>query len=173
MEVVPLPLAGLLLVKPRVFRDERGFFVETFRASALPEATFAQDNHSRSSRGTLRGMHFQTTPGQAKLVRCARGKIFDVAVDIRSESPTFGRWHAELLDDDEHRQLYIPVGFAHGFCVVSEIADVAYKCSNYYDAATESGFAYDDRAVGIAWPKLEYILSDRDRRAESFAKVCG
>ena len=159
-------------MKPRVFRDERGFFVETFRASALPDApAFVQDNHSRSTLGTLRGMHFQTTPGQAKLVRCARGRIFDVAVDIRPGSPTFGKWHGEYLDDEVHHQMYVPVGFAHGFCVVSEVADVAYKCSNYYDGATESGFAWDDAAVGIAWPQLDYILSARDQQAKPLREV--
>lgn len=171
MEVVALPLDGLLLVKPKVFRDERGFFVETFRASALPGApAFVQDNHSRSTRGTLRGLHFQTAPGQAKLVRCARGRIFDVAVDIRKGSPTFGQWHAEYLDDETHHQLYVPVGFAHGFCVVSDVADVAYKCSNYYDGATESGFAWN--SVGVAWPVMDYVLSARDQQARPFAEVC-
>ncbi len=170
METVALDLAGLVLIKPRVFRDERGFFVETFRAAAYQAAgiatEFVQDNHSRSARGTLRGMHFQTTPGQAKLVRCARGAVFDVAVDIRKGSPTFGRWHGQLLDDEAHHQIYVPIGFAHGFVVVSESADVAYKCSNVYDAATESGFAYDDPDVAIAWPEVGPLtISARDKNA--------
>ena len=170
MQAIAVGLEGLVLVKPRVFRDERGFFVETFRAGEFRDAgiavDFVQDNHSRSGRGTLRGMHFQTTPGQAKLVRCARGAIFDVAVDLRGASPTFGRWHGERLDDETHHQLYVPVGFAHGFVVLSETADVAYKCSNVYDAATEAGFAYDDPDVAIAWPDVgERIISARDRAA--------
>lgn len=175
MEFVALPLAGLVLVKPRVFRDDRGFFVETFRAAPARAAgidvTFVQDNHSRSGHGTLRGLHFQTAPGQAKLVRCARGRIFDVAVDIRRDSPTFGRWHGEVLDDEQHHQLYVPVGFAHGFCVLSDVADVVYKVSSVYDAATESGFHYADPAVGVAWPVAAPLVSARDRDARPMAEM--
>ena len=177
MDVVDLPLAGLKLIKPRVFKDERGFFLETFRSDVLARAgvdvTFVQDNHSRSVQGTIRGMHFQTTPGQAKLVRAARGAIWDVAVDIRPDSPTFGRWHAERLDDDTMHMLYIPVGFAHGFCVLSDIADVTYKCSSVYDGKTEAGFLLDDKDVGIAWPidLAAAVRSTRDREAPTFAAL--
>ncbi|MCX5744433.1 MAG: dTDP-4-dehydrorhamnose 3,5-epimerase [Proteobacteria bacterium] len=176
MEFVELPLAGLVLAKPRVFRDERGFFVETYsepryRAAGI-SCTWVQDNHSRSAKGTLRGMHFQTTPGQAKLVRCASGTIWDVAVDIRKDSPTFGRWHAEILDGESHHQLFVPIGFAHGFVVLSASADVVYKVSSVYDGATESGFAYRDPAVAIAWPIVdELIVSARDRDARPLAEV--
>ena len=169
VEVIDLPLAGLRLVTPRVFRDERGFFVETYRETSYRAAgidvAFVQDNHSRSQRGTLRGMHFQTTPGQAKLVRCAAGVIFDVAVDIRPGSPTYGQWHGVTLDAELHHQLYVPVGFAHGFCVLSDTADVTYKVSSIYDAATESGFHYADPDVGIAWPIAEPLVSGRDQQA--------
>lgn len=167
---------GLVLLEPQVFGDHRGFFAETFRedawAEAGVEARFVQDNHSRSRRGTLRGMHFQTSPGQAKLVRCARGAIVDVVVDLRRASPTFGQWEAFELDDETMRQLFVPVGFAHGFCVVSEVADVAYKCTSYYDPATEAGIAYDDPEVGIAWPAgVEPIVSERDADAPKLSEI--
>jgi dTDP-4-dehydrorhamnose 3,5-epimerase len=161
-------LEGPLLIEPIVHGDERGFFVETSRASALAELgihdTWVQSNHSRSGKGVLRGMHFQ--PGMAKLVRCARGAILDVVVDIRPGSPSFGSWEATQLDDRDHRQLYVPDGFAHGFCVLSEDADVLYDCSTYYDAARESGFRFDDPDVGIEWPTgLALRTSARDRDA--------
>jgi dTDP-4-dehydrorhamnose 3,5-epimerase len=135
------------------------------------EAEFVQDNHSRSRRGTLRGMHFQTDPGQAKLVRCARGRILDVVVDLRRGSATFGRWESRELDDTALRQLWVPVGFAHGFCVLSEEADVVYKCSSYYNPATEAGIAYDDPGVGIVWPDMELTVSERDRTAPRLADI--
>jgi dTDP-4-dehydrorhamnose 3,5-epimerase len=175
MQVVETSLEGVLVVEPSVHGDERGFFAETYRANVWADAgidvAFVQDNHSRSRRGTLRGMHFQTHPGQAKLVRCARGRILDVVVDLRRGSATFGRWDAQELDDAGLRQLWIPIGFAHGFCVLSEEADVVYKCSSYYDAATESGIAFDDPGVGIAWPDLELIVSERDRTAPRLAEI--
>jgi len=175
MRVLPTSLDGVLLLEPAVHGDERGFFVETFRANVWGElgidVEFVQDNHSRSRRGTLRGMHFQTDPGQAKLVRCARGQILDVVVDLRRDSDTFGRWDGHELDDANLRQLWVPVGFAHGFCVLSEEADVVYKCSSYYDPATEAGIAYDDPDVGIAWPDLELLVSERDRSAPRLADV--
>jgi dTDP-4-dehydrorhamnose 3,5-epimerase len=169
-------LDGLVLLAPAVHRDARGFFVETFRADAWAEAgvdaEFVQDNHSRSRRGTLRGMHFQTSPGQAKLMRCARGAILDAVVDLRRGSPTFGAWETHLLDDEAGRQLYVPIGFAHGFCVLSEEADVVYKCSSYYDAATEAQLVYDDPDVGIEWPAdIEPIVSERDRTAPRLAEI--
>jgi dTDP-4-dehydrorhamnose 3,5-epimerase len=168
-------LDGPLLLAPRVHGDARGFFAETYRAAALAalgvEVDFVQDNHSRSQRGTVRGMHFQTAPGQAKLVRCARGAILDVVVDLRRASPTFGAWEGFRLDDEALKAVYVPVGFAHGFAVLSEVADVVYKCSSYYDAATEAGFAYDDPAVGIEWPAGELLASERDRRAPRLADI--
>jgi dTDP-4-dehydrorhamnose 3,5-epimerase len=175
MERIPTRLAGPVLLAPRVFADERGFFAETFRSSTWAEAgvdvEFVQDNHSRSRRGTLRGMHFQTTPGQAKLVRSARGRILDVVADLRRGSPTFGEWEGFELDDEAMRQVYVPVGFAHGFCVLSDVADVVYKCSSYFEAATEAGIAYDDPDVGIEWPDIELIVSERDRTAPRLAEI--
>jgi dTDP-4-dehydrorhamnose 3,5-epimerase len=168
-------LDGVVLIEPEVHRDERGFMVETFREQDWRElgvgVEFVQDNHSRSGRGTLRGLHFQTTPGQAKLVRCLGGRIWDVAVDLRRDSPTFGRWEGHELDDDNHRQLFVPVGFAHGFCVLSEVADFAYKLSSYYDAATEAGIAWDDPEVGVEWPISDPILSERDRSGSRLAEI--
>lgn len=167
MERLSTRLEGLILFKPTVHGDQRGFFLETFRLDALREAGIAEDfvqhNHSRSKRGIVRGMHFQ--PGQAKLVRCARGTILDVVVDLRRGSPTFAAWEAVELDDVENHQLYVPDGFAHGFCVLSETADVVYLVSTYYDPAAESGFKYDDPEVGIEWPGLELTASERDRAA--------
>lgn len=176
MERLETRLDGPVLLAPALHGDHRGFFMETFRADAWAEAgvdvAFVQDNHSRSRRGIVRGMHFQTTPGQAKLLRCARGAILDVLVDVRRGSPTFGGWEGYRLDDENGHQLFVPVGFAHGFCVLSEIADVVYKCSSYYDAATEAGIAYDDPEVGIEWPAdLELDVSERDRTAPRLAEV--
>jgi dTDP-4-dehydrorhamnose 3,5-epimerase len=133
-----------------------------------------QDNHSRSGRGVLRGMHFSIGAGQAKLVRCARGTILDVVVDLRHASPTYGEWEAVELDDELARQLYIPIGFAHGFCVLSEIADVTYKCSSYYDPAVERGFRYDDPDVDIAWPQdMQLLVSQRDVEAPTLREISG
>jgi dTDP-4-dehydrorhamnose 3,5-epimerase len=175
MIVEDLPLAGLKLVKPRIFEDGRGFFAETYREDRYREAgidaRFVQDNQSRSRLGTLRGMHFQTTPGQAKLIRVVSGEIFDVSVDIRPDSATFGRWEAVRLDAEKHHQLYIPIGFAHGFCVLSETADVLYKVSSVYDAKTESGFRWDDADVAIRWPLEKPVVSPRDADAISFAEL--
>jgi len=174
MQTLSTKLTGPLLLAPTVHGDERGFFVETYRFQALAESgiedAFVQDNHSRSRRGVVRGMHFQ--PGQAKLVRCARGAILDVLVDIRRGSPQFGQWEAFQLDDAEHRQLYVPDGFAHGFCVLSELADVTYKVSTYYDPSLESGFSYADAGVGIRWPDAASLIgSERDRGAPSLAEL--
>lgn len=176
MRTLPTTLNGLVLIEPAVFGDHRGFFAETFRSDRWREAgidvDFVQDNHSRSRRGTLRGMHFQTAPGQAKLVRCARGAIVDVVVDLRRASPTYGKWEAFELNDQTMRQLFVPVGFAHGFCVVSDEADVTYKCSSYYDGATEAGIAYDDPEIGIIWPEtVEPIVSDRDATAPRLSAI--
>ena len=173
MRVIDLELAGLKLIQPVVFGDERGFFLETYNALRYKDvgidATFEQDNHSRSVKGTLRGLHYQSSPGQAKLVRVSFGRIWDVAVDIRPESSTFGRWHAVELDAEKNEQLYVPVGFAHGFCVLSEFAEVQYKVSSPYDAKTECGLSYADPDLNVSWPVTSPLLSARDQQAESFA----
>jgi dTDP-4-dehydrorhamnose 3,5-epimerase len=173
VERLPTRLDGPILLQPRVHGDDRGFFVETFLRDEYRDAgidvEFVQDNHSRSGRGTLRGLHFQRSPGQAKLIRAARGSIFDVVVDIRPGSPTVGQYEAFELDDINHRQLFVPIGFAHGFCVLSEEADVTYKVSSVYDAAEERGIAWDDPAIGIEWPVEAPILSERDRSNPTLA----
>jgi dTDP-4-dehydrorhamnose 3,5-epimerase len=171
MERLPTRLDGPVLFAPRRFGDERGFFAETFRAEWVPGVTWMQDNHSRSGRGTVRGMHFQTHPGQAKLVRCARGAILDVVVDVRRESPTFGEWEAFALDDENLRAIFVPIGFAHGFAVTSAEADAIYKVSSYYDGDTEAGFAFDDPEVGIEWPDGDLVVSERDRRAPRLSEI--
>jgi dTDP-4-dehydrorhamnose 3,5-epimerase len=174
-EALQTKLDGLVLLEPQVFGDARGFMVETYRRDAWRElgvdAEFVQQNHSRSSKGTLRGIHFQTEPGQAKLVRCPRGAVLDVAVDLRRGSPTYGQWEAHVLDDEKHRQLFVPVGFGHGFAVLSEVADVTYLCSSTYDPATESGIAWDDPGVGVEWPVDDPLLSERDKTAPTLAEV--
>lgn len=168
MRVIQTTLPGVLIVEPDVFEDARGFFFESYSQKKYAEYgitdTFVQDNHSLSVRGTLRGLHYQTAPGQAKLVRVARGSVLDVAVDIRWGSPTFGQWVGVELSAENKRQLYIPVGFAHGFCVTSEIAEFLYKCSSYYAPQLERGIAWDDPDLAIAWPVPDPVLSDRDRR---------
>ena len=174
-------LPGLTILEPRVFSDERGFFSETYRrewhaeAGIPKEEEFIQDNHSRSARGVVRGMHFHVGPGVAKLVRCARGRIVDVNVDLRRGSPTYGKWEGVELDDVNMRVLYVPVGFAHGFCVLSDVADVLYKQTAYYDRAVERGIAWDDPQIGIEWPLpvAELIVSERDRQAPKLAEVAG
>jgi dTDP-4-dehydrorhamnose 3,5-epimerase len=168
-------LDGLVLITPTKHGDERGFFMETFRADAWAAqgvpTEFVQDNHSRSRKGTVRGMHFQTSPGQGKLVRVARGRVLDVVVDIRRDSPTFGQWESIVLDDERAQQLWIPVGFAHGFCVLSDVADFVYKVTSYFDPATESGFSFADPDVGIEWPEGELIYSERDRDAPRLSEI--
>jgi dTDP-4-dehydrorhamnose 3,5-epimerase len=168
-------LDGLVLLTPAKHGDERGFFMETYRADAWAAqgvpTEFVQDNHSRSRRGTVRGMHFQLSPGQGKLVRVARGRVLDVVVDVRRASPTFGQWEAVELDDERGQQLWIPVGFAHGFCVLSDVADFVYKCTSYYDPATEAGFSFADPDVGIEWPDMELTYSERDRNAPRLAEI--
>ena len=167
MDALPTRLEGPILLQPTVHRDERGFFIESYRREALADLgvpeEFVQDNHSRSGKGIVRGMHFQ--PGMAKLVRCSRGEIVDVLVDIRKGSPAFGQWEAFTLNDENLHHLYCPDGFAHGFCVTSDVADVVYKCSAYYDPKAESGIAYNDPDIGIEWPDVELIPSDRDASA--------
>jgi dTDP-4-dehydrorhamnose 3,5-epimerase len=174
-EALPTKLDGVALIEPQVHGDERGFFVETFSRERWRElgvdAEFVQHNHSRSGKGTLRGLHFQTEPGQAKLLRCARGSILDVAVDLRRGSPTYGEWEGHVLDDERHRQLFVPIGFAHGFVVLSEVADVAYLVSSLYDPATEAGIAWDDPDVGVDWQVSEPLLSGRDETAPTLAEI--
>jgi dTDP-4-dehydrorhamnose 3,5-epimerase len=174
-------LPGLQLLRPQVITDERGFFVETFAEAKMRAAgfdvAFVQDNHSRSSFNTVRGLHFQrragASHGQAKLVRCARGTIWDVVVDIRPYSATFRQWQAFVLDDDKHEMLFIPTGFAHGFCVLSELADVCYRVSTPYAAATEDGISCLDPTLGIRWPidLKDATLSPRDRAAKTLAEI--
>jgi dTDP-4-dehydrorhamnose 3,5-epimerase len=174
VDVLESRLDGPLLLEPVVHGDARGFFLETFRQNVFEALgitdQFVQDNHSRSRRGIVRGMHFQ--PGMAKLVRCARGQILDVLVDLRRGSPTFGVWEGFELGDTNHHMLYCPDGFAHGFCVLTELADVVYKTSAYYDPELEAGFRYNDPQVGIVWPEqLELQPSTRDAGAPTLAEI--
>ena len=166
MKVIATELPEVLLIEPHVFGDPRGFFMETYHEARYREAGilghFMQDNHSRSRRGVLRGLHYQLLQPQGKLVWVTRGQVFDVAVDIRRGSPTFGRWAGDILDDSNHRQLYIPPGFAHGFCVLSDTADFFYKCTAYYNSQAEHGILWNDPDIGIEWPVQEVILSDKD-----------
>ena len=177
MQILETKLDGPLLIEPRVFRDERGFFCETFREDRFAELgigeQMVQDNHSRSSHGVVRGMHFQIGDGASKLVRCGRGTIYDVLVDLRRGSPTYGQWEGFELSDENMRVLYCPIGFGHGFCVLSEVADVIYKQSNYYSGEVERGIAYDDPEVGIVWPlpTAELAPSERDASAPTLAEV--
>jgi dTDP-4-dehydrorhamnose 3,5-epimerase len=179
VRALPSRLAGLVIIEPVVHGDERGFFCETYRhewhehAGIPAQELFVQDNHSRSTRGVVRGMHFHVGPGVAKLVRCARGRILDVAVDLRRGSPTYAQWEGVELDEETMRELYLPVGFAHGFCVLSEVADVLYKQTAYYDPALERGIAWNDPDVGIEWrlPPGELIVSERDAAAPLLREV--
>jgi len=175
MKLIDTRLDGPLLIEPAVHGDSRGFFVESYRTDVLAELgvteDFVQDNHSRSGRGVVRGIHFAIGDGQAKLVRCARGAIVDVLVDIRAGSPTFGEWEAFELNDESLRLLYAPIGFGHGFCVTSEVADVAYKLSSYYLPDVERGFAFNDPEVGIVWPDVELLYSERDATAPRLSEI--
>jgi len=173
MKFIQTELPGVLLVEPDVFRDARGFFLETFNAKKYREAgiayDFVQDNHSLSQRGTLRGLHAQRRRPQGKLVRAVRGEIFDVAVDIRPGSRSFGQWAAATLSGENFRQMFVPPGFAHGFCVVSESAEVEYKCTDFYDQADEIGIAWN--SVGIDWPVKEPVLSAKDAELPRFDEL--
>ena len=181
MRVHATALPDVYRLEPQVFRDDRGYFFEPWNAARMKglglDVTWVQDNHSRSAQHTIRGLHLQRAgggcPGQAKLVRCARGAIVDVVVDVRPWSPTFKQHIAVRLDDENNAMLYIPVGFAHGFCVVSDVADVCYKVSSVYDAAREVGFRFDDTDVGVAWPVAAdvAIVSARDRQAPTLAEL--
>lgn len=169
MPFEPTPIEGLQVFTPRVFGDERGYFLEsynenTFRAAGI-DARFVQDNQARSSRGVLRGLHYQTgADAQAKLVRVIEGEVFDVAVDLRLNSPTLGQWFGTVLSGEKHNQLYIPKGFAHGYLVLSESALFAYKCDNFYQPNAEGGLRYDDPAIRIDWPELDvdFLVAERD-----------
>ena len=167
MRFVPTDLPDVILVEPEVHRDQRGFFLETYHQRKYAEGgiagPFVQDNHSRSVKGTLRGLHAQRQYPQGKLVRAVEGEMFDVAVDIRPASATFGRWVGVRLSGENFRQLYIPPGFAHGFCVLSDIVHVEYKCTDFYRPEDEIGVAWDDPDIGIAWPIAEPVISAKDR----------
>jgi dTDP-4-dehydrorhamnose 3,5-epimerase len=162
-------LPGVLLIEPTVFGDDRGFFMETYRVDAFRDIgisdAFVQDNHSRSARGVLRGLHYQEPNAQGKLVRCTRGAIFDVAVDIRRGSPSFGRWFGLELSDANKFMLWIPPGFAHGFCALEDDSDLVYKCTKLYDAPSDRSILWNDPAIGIEWPIAEPVLSDKDANA--------
>ena len=166
-------LPGVLLIEPKVFGDDRGFFMETYRADSFHAAgitdVFVQDNHSRSARGVLRGLHYQEPNAQGKLVRCTRGAIFDVAVDIRRGSPSFGRWFGLDLSDANKRMLWIPPGFAHGFCALEDGSDLVYKCTRLYDAASDCSILWNDPAIGIQWPIADPVLSAKDANASPLA----
>ena len=168
MKIAKTPIPDLLLIQPRVFADERGFFLETFRRRGFEDQgiglEFVQDNHSRSRKGVLRGLHFQKNYPQGKLIYVISGAIFDVALDIRRESPSFGRWHGTVLSDENHHQLWIPPGFAHGFCVISEQVDLVYKCTDYYHPEDEGGIIWNDPELQIEWPIANPIVSEKDSK---------
>lgn len=175
MKVSPTPLAGVLLIEPKVFGDERGFFMETWAQKRYHEAgitvDFVQDNLSFSRRGVLRGLHFQNPQAQGKLVYVLQGEVFDVAVDIRQGSPTFGQWHGEMLSAENKRQFWVPAGFAHGFCVTSETAMFAYKCTRLYAPQHEKAIRWDDPTLAIDWPVRHPQVSDKDRQAPLLADI--
>lgn len=181
MHVIETPIPGVLIIEPTVFGDARGFFFESFNQRAFDQATgtkhtFVQDNHSRSAKGVLRGLHYQTQQAQGKLVRVARGAVFDVAVDIRQGSPTFGQWFGLELSEDNQRQLWVPPGLAHGFVVLSDSADFLYKTTDYYAPQYEACLAWDDATVGIDWPLQPYgiqqpTLSAKDQQGRTLAEV--
>ncbi|PLX30686.1 MAG: dTDP-4-dehydrorhamnose 3,5-epimerase [Ignavibacteria bacterium] len=169
MTFTPTSLPGILLITPKVFGDERGFFMESYRRELFEEAgipPLVQDNHSRSVRDTLRGLHYQHPYGQGKLIRVTSGVVFDVLVDVRRASPTFGKWEGHELSESNKRQLWVPPGFAHGFCVLSESADFLYKCSEYYHPETEHTLLWNDEAVGVEWPVRDPILSEKDMKGK-------
>ena len=180
MNIIPTRIPDVLILEPRLHGDHRGFFMDTWRASTfetiVPDVAFVQDNHSKSGRGILRGLHYQLQQPQGKLVRVIAGEIYDVAVDMRRNSPTFGQWVGEFLSADNHRQLWVPPGFAHGFIVTSESAEMVYKCSDYYAPADEHSLLWNDPALAIDWPLerigvREPVLSDKDRNGRLFAEA--
>ncbi len=169
MNVIQTGLPGVLILEPKVFADERGFFLETYHAARFREAgiaaPFVQDNHSRSKRGVVRGLHYQEPNAQGKLLRCTRGVLFDVAVDIRRGSPTFGRWFALELTEQNMRMLWVPPGFAHGFCALTDEADLIYKCTELYAPRHDRSILWNDPDIGIAWPVKDAVLSPKDADA--------
>jgi len=175
MKVTETKLPGVLIIEPKVFGDSRGFFKETFQAERYRESgienTFVQDNYSRSQKGVLRGLHFQITKSQGKLVSCPKGTIFDVAVDINPESKTYGQYVGVELTDENHKQMWIPPGYAHGFCVLSETADFHYKCTHYYDPSDERGLIWNDPDVAIDWPIAHPSLSNKDALLPTLAEL--
>ncbi len=166
MNIIHTPLPGVVVFEPKKFGDHRGFFIETYREETMKEAgiaaRFVQDNHSRSRKGVLRGLHYQLVQPQGKLIRVASGSVFDVAVDVRKGSPRFGEWYGCILDEEGMRMMYVPPGFAHGFAVLSESADFIYKCTDYYHPQSEQGIRWNDPAIGIDWPIDDVSLSDKD-----------
>ncbi|MDO9318159.1 MAG: dTDP-4-dehydrorhamnose 3,5-epimerase [Gammaproteobacteria bacterium] len=180
MKITPTRIPDIVLLEPRLHGDHRGFFMETWRASTfdniVPGVSFVQDNHSKSGRGILRGLHYQLQQPQGKLVRVIAGEIYDVAVDMRRNSPTFGQWVGEFLSADNHRQLWVPPGFAHGFIVTSDSAEMVYKCTDYYAPTDEHSLLWSDPALAISWPLekagiAEPVLSDKDRNGRIFAEA--
>jgi dTDP-4-dehydrorhamnose 3,5-epimerase len=174
MQVSKTPIDGLLTIEPKIFADPRGMFYEVYSESRYEEhgiPCFVQDNHSISKKGVVRGLHYQVNPGQSKLVRVTRGEIFDVAVDIRKQSPTYGKWWGLSLSETNNFQLYIPIGFAHGFCVLSELAEVLYKCSDYYSPENELGILWNDPDLAIDWPVKDPILSEKDAVYPLFSEL--
>lgn len=177
MNVIKTSIEGALIIEPKVFGDERGFFLETFQAERYKERVgidlpFVQDNHSRSAKNVLRGLHFQKTKPQGKLVRVVRGEVFDVAVDIRQDSPTYGLWAGVLLSEENKRQFWVPPGLAHGFVVLSEVADFEYKCTDYYDPSDEGCLMWNDPTVDIEWPEgIEPILSAKDQAGNTLGEL--
>ena len=168
MKIILTELPGVLVIEPRVFSDARGFFFESFHAERYAQAgmpaTFVQDNHSGSTKGTIRGLHYQLRRPQGKLLRVVRGAVFDVAADIRRGSPTFGRWTGVELSAQNKRQIFIPAGLAHGFCVTSDVAEIEYKCTDFYVPEDQHGVLWSDPLLGIPWPVRDPVLSDQDRR---------
>lgn len=175
MRFSPGSLKGVVLIEPEVRKDSRGFFLEFYRENQYKAAdiksTFVQDNHSKSNKDTLRGLHAQLRHPQGKLIRVIQGEIFDVAVDARPDSPTFGRWEGQNLSSDNFRQLFIPAGFLHGFCVLSDSAEVEYRCTDYYDPQDEIGVCWNDPTLGIRWPLSRPLLSDKDKSLPTFKEI--
>ena len=175
MKIIETQLPGVVIIEPKVFGDRRGYFLETYQGLRYAEAgidvSFVQDNLSHSSRGVLRGMHYQLNFPQGKLVSVSRGEVFDVALDIRQGSPTFGKWFGALLNDENHRQIYIPAGYAHGFCVMSDVVDFQYKCTELYHPDDECGILWNDPNVGIEWPLDDVILSDKDKVNKPLSEI--
>jgi len=174
MKFIPTALSDVIVVEPDVFRDERGFFLETYSEEKYARGgiagKFCQDNHSRSSRGVLRGLHFQWDPPMGKLMRVTLGSAFLVAVDIRTGSPTFGKWAGVEVSAENRREVWAPAGFARGFCVLSEVAEIQYKCTGIYSNKAESGIRWDDPEIGIKWPTRDVLLSEKDRNAQTLAQ---